>query len=242
MRVVHNKLPNQDNNLIKFLKKKIGDLETDKRELIGVFGRTGAGKSSLINAVIGEKNLLPSGSINACTSVMIKVEANMMNQKYEAEIEFIAKEEWKDEMWSFINFLRENEDEQNDLEDDDEYRDTVERLCAVYGEEWNNIPRENLMDNKYFKEIPEFLNSKTKLLTCESAKELSAKSVKYTRSDSKDGDTKEVKRWYWPLVKCVTVRVPNNELLQHVTLVDLPGNGDRNKSRDKMWREVVYLH
>ena len=71
---------------------KIRDLETDKRELIGVFGKTGAGKSSLINAIIEEKNLLPSGSVSACTTVMIKVEANMHNQKYEADIEFITKE------------------------------------------------------------------------------------------------------------------------------------------------------
>lgn len=67
-------------------------METDKRELVGVFGKTGAGKSSLINAVIGEENLLPSGSGSACTSAMIKVEANVDNQNYEAEIEFITKE------------------------------------------------------------------------------------------------------------------------------------------------------
>ena len=67
-------------------------MDTDKRVLVGVFGKTGAGKSSLINAVIGEKNLLPSGSISACTSVMIKVEANMKSPKYEADIEFITKE------------------------------------------------------------------------------------------------------------------------------------------------------
>ena len=46
----------------------------------------------MINAVIGEKDLLPSGEVNACTSVMIKVEANMDNLNYEADIEFITKE------------------------------------------------------------------------------------------------------------------------------------------------------
>ncbi|KAM6905315.1 nuclear GTPase SLIP-GC-like [Xenentodon cancila] len=114
-------------------RSKILDLEVDKRELVGVFGKTGAGKSSLINAVIGQKNLLPSGS----------------------------------------------------------------------------------------------------------AKELSARFLKYTRSDTKQGGDKDVTRWYWPLVKCVTLRVPKNDLLQHVTLVDLPGNGDRNKSRDQMWKGIV---
>lgn len=75
-----------------FHRNKISDLEINKRELVGVFGRTGAGKSSLINAIIDEKNLLPTGSISACTSVVIKVEANTRSLKYEAEIEFIKEE------------------------------------------------------------------------------------------------------------------------------------------------------
>ncbi|KAM8723463.1 nuclear GTPase SLIP-GC-like [Acanthopagrus schlegelii] len=238
MRVVQQRLPNQDSNINRFLRNKISDLDTDKRVLVGVFGKTGAGKSSLINAVIGEKNLLPSGSISACTSVMIKVEANMKSPKYEADIEFITKEEWKEELWSLLNFLGDNADQGNDQDEEEDYRDIDEKLSAVYGEEWRNKSPEDLMDNKYFKEIPEFVQSRRKILTCESAKELSAKCAKYTKNDSEDGDSNR-KRWYWPLVKCVTVRVPKNRLLQHVTIVDLPGTGDRNKSRDEMWKSVV---
>ncbi|CAI5675427.1 unnamed protein product [Oreochromis niloticus] len=234
MTFVHERLNDQD-KLSAFLKKKISDLETDKRELVGVFGKTGAGKSSLINAIIKEKNLLPSGSINACTSVMIKVEANRDSLKYEAEIEFITMEEWNEELWSFRQFLDNNK---NQDKEDDDYHDAVEKLSALYGEDWRKS-FENLMDRKYFKEIPEFLQSKRKILTCESANELSAKCVKYTRSESKQGEGNEGKTWFWPLVKCVTVRVPNNPFLQHVTLVDLPGNGDCNKSRDQMWKGIV---
>ncbi|XP_040927717.1 nuclear GTPase SLIP-GC-like [Betta splendens] len=225
MSQVHGRLRlDEHTKLNDFLKSKIRGLETDKRELIGVFGRSGAGKSSLINAVIEEFNLLPSGDFKACTSVMIKVEANMLNFKYEAEIEFILKEDWKDELWCLYN----------NVGDDHEIED---KLTALYGEEWRNKPPlENLLDNKYFKEIPEFLMDKKKFLTSESAAELSAKLLKYTISESID---EAEKRWYWPLVKCVTVRVPKNPLLQHVTLVDLPGNGDCNKSRNEMWKEFV---
>ncbi|XP_068574328.1 nuclear GTPase SLIP-GC-like isoform X2 [Cebidichthys violaceus] len=234
MSCVRQKIPPQDNKLNMFLTKKICDLKTDKREVVGVFGKTGAGKSSLINAVIEVKNLLPSGDVSACTSVMIKVEANTHNSKYEADIEFITKEEWKDELWFSKNFLGDNADQ-----DDDDYQDIVEKLSALYGEDWKNKSPDDLIDGKYFKEIPEFLLSNEKNLTVETAEELSAKLVRYTRSDPKDGEGKDIKRWYWPLVKCVTIRVPNNDLLKHVTLVDLPGNGDINKNRDEMWKTLV---
>ncbi|MEQ2247272.1 hypothetical protein ILYODFUR_007641 [Ilyodon furcidens] len=232
------KLRSQENTkLIAFLGNTIRDLETDKRELVGVFGKTGAGKTSLINAVIEEKKLLPSGDVEACTSVMIKIEANTCNTKYEAHVEFITKEEWKDELWSISQFHSDTADQNNDYDDD--YQDVAEKLSALYGEEWKQKSSEKLMDARYFSEIPEFLQSTTKILSCETAKELSAKMIKYTRTDSNQGGDKGIKRWYWPLVKCVTVKVPHNSFLQHVTLVDLPGNGDRNKSRDTMWKGIV---
>ncbi|XP_032444143.1 nuclear GTPase SLIP-GC-like [Xiphophorus hellerii] len=236
MRHVLDKLQ-ENTKLNSFLREKIRDLKTDRRELVGVFGKTGAGKTSLINALIDERKLLPSGDVDACTSVMIKVEANMCNTKYEAHIEFITKEEWKDELWSVSQF-QENTAAQKKEDEDDDYQDVAEKLSALYGEEWKQKSSEQLMDPKYFREIPEFLQSTGKILSCETANELSAKMIKYTRTESNHGGEKDINRWYWPLVKCVTVKVPH-DFPQHITLVDLPGNGDRNKSRDTMWKGIV---
>ncbi|KAL3987098.1 pyruvate dehydrogenase kinase 2/3/4 [Sarotherodon galilaeus] len=233
MRCVSEGLHGRD-KLSAFLKDKIKNLETEKRHLVGVFGKTGAGKSSLINAIINKEGLLPSGSVSACTSVMIKVEATN-GSKYEAHIEFITKEDWEDEVQSLKQALEDNDDDDDGGNDD--LLDPDGKLSALYGEEWKERSTHSLMDNKYFIDIPEFRTSKIKILKSDSAERLSEKFVKYTRSDSNESE--EVKRWYWPLVKCVTVKVPENDFLDHVTLVDLPGNGDCNRSRDQMWKGFV---
>ncbi|XP_013129755.1 nuclear GTPase SLIP-GC isoform X1 [Oreochromis niloticus] len=234
MRCVSEGLHGRD-KLSAFLKDKIKNLETEKRHLVGVFGKTGAGKSSLINAIINNEGLLPSGSVSACTSVMIKVEATN-GSKYEAHIEFITKEDWEDEVQSLKQALEDNDDDDDDGGDDDSL-DPDGKLSALYGEEWKERSTHSLMDNKYFIDIPEFRTSKIKILKSDTAERLSEKFVKYTRSES--NETEEVKRWYWPLVKCVTVKVPDSDFLDHVTLVDLPGNGDTNRSRDQMWKEFI---
>ncbi|XP_034150885.1 nuclear GTPase SLIP-GC-like isoform X1 [Esox lucius] len=223
--------------LTDFLRSKIDVLDEDRKEMVGVFGKTGAGKSSLINAILGKTKLLPSGNQGACTSVMIQVEANMINEKYIAEIEFITVQDWKDELWSILRVKsgkeEEDEDKEIDVEDGDE---DYQKIKALYGKEGHGKNVEELMDKKLF-EIPEFYSSCKKKLFCDTAEELSKKIACYVLSDS-NSDTFE--RMYWPLVKCLTIKVPNcKDLLEHVVLVDLPGNGDCNKSRDTMWKSFI---
>ncbi|XP_026004243.1 nuclear GTPase SLIP-GC-like [Astatotilapia calliptera] len=236
MRRVSERLHGRD-KLSAFLKDQIKDLETEKRHLVGVFGKTGAGKSALINAIINKEGLLPSGSVSACTSVMIKVEATN-GSKYEAHIEFITKEDWENEVQSLKLALEEDNDDDGGGGNDD-CLDPDGKLSALYGEEWKERSTHSLMDNKYFRDIPEFLKPKIKILESDSAEKLSEELLKYTKYVPKQEDGYKAQQWFWPLVKCVTVRVPNNKFLQHVTLVDLPGNGNCNKSRNEMWRQIV---
>lgn len=72
-----------------------------------------------------------------------------------------------------VDHLLEDDGEQEKHDDDEEndgYHDLFEKLSAVYGEEWKQKSSEQLMDNRYFKEIPEFLHSTKKILSCESVR------------------------------------------------------------------------
>ncbi|KAL0993425.1 hypothetical protein UPYG_G00107700 [Umbra pygmaea] len=220
--------------LIYFLKEKVDMLEKETKQIVGVFGKTGAGKSYLINTLLGEK-LLPSGNQGACTSAMIKVEANMTGNKYIAEIDFITMKDWEDELSSIYMDRSCEELGENDMEGDDEN----EKISALYGKVEPVTTIEKLMDKKHFREIPEFYLSIKKHVICNKAEELAEKITSFTRSDTQSASC-TFKQQYWPLVKCITIKVPNcNELLEHVVLVDLPGNGDCNRSRDEMWKSFV---
>ena len=60
---------------------------------VGVVGTTGTGKSSLLNAMIDEYNVLPTSGTQACTAVVVKIQNNYKNDLYyEADIEFLSTE------------------------------------------------------------------------------------------------------------------------------------------------------
>ena len=65
--------------------------QKEPKTVIAIVGATGEGKSSLINALLDHRNVLPTSGHRACTAVVVEVVDNAESDKFEADIEFRSK-------------------------------------------------------------------------------------------------------------------------------------------------------
>ncbi|XP_064157818.1 nuclear GTPase SLIP-GC-like isoform X2 [Anguilla rostrata] len=225
----------QSMQFLEDLKKKISVFKKyDQKEkiYIGLFGKTGVGKSSLINAIVNENQFLPSGSMQAFTSIFVQLQANTDSRKYKADIEFISPEDWKSELQFLVELLEKDNGQQKTAEDDEMIKVAREKITAIYGEEGLKKSCSELVGAKEFSKIR---GTGTRTLNFDTAKELSESIGCYIRSDKKS-------KTFWPLVKRITISLPTSPaLLEGVVLVDLPGAGDVSKHRSEMWKECLSL-
>ena len=98
------------------------------KTIIGVVGNTGAGKSSVINAMLDEERLVPTNCMRACTAVVTELSYNYERQPYRAEIEFIQSEDWQKELETLFHDLL-------------DVNGTVSRDCSNEDTDAGKIPR-----------------------------------------------------------------------------------------------------
>uniref|UniRef100_A0A8C7AGZ8 Nuclear GTPase, germinal center associated n=1 Tax=Neovison vison TaxID=452646 RepID=A0A8C7AGZ8_NEOVI len=207
---------------------------------IGLFGSTGAGKSSLINAIIQQAMFLPVSGESICTSCIVQVSSGCCEQ-YEAKIHLLSDQEWKEELKNLTKLLHRTEEpdrEEADVWDrDDAVEEAIWKLQMFYGNGAERKSYEELLRARPKGKIP---TSRIITLKAEEAGELSVKLDPYIWTQRRDLDGESAETQIWPLIKHVEVTLPKSELIpEGVVLVDIPGTGDFNSKRDEMWKKTI---
>ncbi|XP_065143630.1 nuclear GTPase SLIP-GC-like isoform X2 [Paramisgurnus dabryanus] len=164
---------------------------TKKKATIGIFGKSGEGKSSLLSAIL----------------------------------------EWEKELQDLFKVLSDDSEDKNE----DMIEIAVEKITALYGEDADRKTLKELKNHSISVKIEDFLSGRKKIISTDDVTEFANKVACYIlHSEASPGG------WYWPLVKCVTFKVPNcRDLLEYIVLVDIPGTGDCNKIRDDLWKSKL---
>ena len=76
----------------------------EKPTKVVICGGTGHGKSTLINALVGDE-VLPAGEEGgACTSAVIEVKSNTEDETFKATVHFLDQSEWEQVLRNWIQF------------------------------------------------------------------------------------------------------------------------------------------
>jgi hypothetical protein len=215
-----------------------------------VLGDTGAGKSSLLNALLSERRLLPTNGMRACTAAIVELSFNhgpriataapaedvqhslhsvplyengQAYSPYVGVVEYLGAEEWRAEVALLCRLLRSGPDGRlAEPEPDTPAYDAWWRIKSAYG-----APPASLAALRADRTLDDVLGGAARLAAA-SADALHDALAPFVDSAA-DGTTG---RQLWPLVKRVRVAGPWAALAGGACLVDAPGVNDDNSCRD----------
>ena len=216
------------------------------RTLIAVVGKTGAGKSSLLNALL-DVALLPKGSTMSCTAIPTKIKFHP-ESTYRAKIKVMRPAEWTEEIETAKRLLASEEEL-----DDEPYPDkgaqgalksALDRVRTIY-------PRSDPFALELIGRLADtdLKNKSVDALLEEPYVQTMLKTVRFIESTNLNDFAHQISLYIdakptffsdhdgsppsWPLVKQVTVYVNSRALSTGVSLIDLPGVGDTNAARSE---------
>ncbi|KAJ3528184.1 hypothetical protein NMY22_g9515 [Coprinellus aureogranulatus] len=218
--------------------------------LIAVCGATGAGKSSILNAVLDD-NIVPTSGMRACTSVVTKISYHK-HREIRAEITFMSKAEWRQEVKAVLSDWASHADDGNfsgkiaDLRE--EAKIAWEKIHAVYPfvdpGDLDDMTEQTLFDCD--SRVVEKLGT-VETVTASDSTEFGKKIARYIDSINRDENAmdedsaEEGQLALWPLIKEVHVYCKAKALASGAVLVDLPGVADANAARANIAKEYLKL-
>ncbi|WYZ44801.1 hypothetical protein EsH8_VIII_000117 [Colletotrichum jinshuiense] len=207
------------------------------KTIVGVVGNTGAGKSSVINALLDEERLLPTNCLRACTASPTEISYNHsqdVDELYRSEIEFISLEDWKRELQTlFTDLLDDSGNVSRECTNEDsEAGIAYAKIKSVYPSKTREMIAESSPERLANEPAVARVLGSVKKLKATSAKDLYASMQRYVDSKEKDHSVKkDVSMEFWPLIKVVRIYTKANALSTGAVIVDLPGVQDSNAAR-----------
>ncbi|KAH9943050.1 uncharacterized protein BXZ73DRAFT_40115 [Epithele typhae] len=221
--------------------------------MIAVCGATGAGKSSILNAILDD-NVVPTSGMRACTAVVTEIAYH--KKTIDGDVSFLSEHEWRDELKVLVEDMV---DEDGNIKRSTDLRSDAgvawSKVHAVYP----SISQEQLVRmsiDQIIARDPKIakLLGTTKQISSPDSKAFAKEISKYIDSkDQKRGDKKDKKKdkekkdrekkddgpAFWPLIRQVRVKCNAAALSTGAILVDLPGVADANAARNSIAKDYM---
>lgn len=220
--------------------ESVRDLARKNRTVIGVVGNTGAGKSSVINAILDEERLVPTNCMRACTAVVTEMsynESTVESARYRAAIEFIQPEDWRREL---AILFEEVFDKVNGMSKDAHNPDSIAgvayaKIRAVYHKHTKEMLQKSTIEQLMNVPGVKSILGTIKRINSWDCANFYQRLQHYVDSQQKPLGSKGAppKRELplWPLIKVVRIYTKADALSTGAVIVDLPGVHDSNAAR-----------